>query len=1011
MKKMQLTALSAAIALALPVLAQSTEAVTTVVTKNAEHKTSETKSPEKKTSNKNSNKEDETEVIIIQGVHLADVKARAMERESDSYSSVIATDDLGNFVDQNIAESLRRLPGVTLERSEGEGTHVSIRGLGPNFVSVTMNGAEMAGVGDSRAVGLAGLSGDGLGAIEVFKTLTPEMNLNSIGGLVNVKAISAYDTGKETFKIKLQDSYQKLSEQHSPKFSLSGTEFFLDKKIGIGFSGAYENRKTHVEEVRQHDTASMPFRQADIAFTDGSIETVKPYGDKILAPSQFEKRLEDATRERTTANLNIEFRPNDTSQYYIRANYSKYTDDDIALREKFDFADAKVSEPIIDKETGLVKIDPITGKEMWDGGEVAFVNADTQEFIVTDIDVQNQYFIQEGENVTTTFSLGGKHFIGDATTFDYEYAYSKSDSEIIGGRRAQFRERDLIVLGQGYRNGINARVLTPEEASQISGLDIGAFEGANNSDTRGDASSLANFDLDNIFLEDSTRVDEISSIKVNLRQDFDYDYLSYIKIGGTASERVHNRGKDRWSFIPKDGDCQGNAECLAIQSSTLADYNNEIPATGNFTYPLPTRDQVEYITAFGTGLADSATGGGETFESTRDDYQINEDTYALYAMAEIPFSDELTLITGVRYVHTEFSSTGYLSINNDKFDFGGDSSLDISVPLPDAKITYSEFFPSAHLRYEPTDDILIRGSLWTSYTRPSFSQARAFAKLDSRIELCDPNDLSVCGDDPADLGNPSAIELQGYVLGSDNSMKVGNPNLVAMSSINFDTSIGWYPSEDLFLEASFFYKNIDNFIYDAVGIKQGLDELPLTLPVNHVSSFAIPQDLVLNSTTITLNGDKATVTGIELSYNQFFDNGLFVQSNATFLDSEANVDEKIRVEKIKMPSQADTTVNLSLGWENEDFSVRAIGNYRSEILDAVASDVWADRYIDAIATLDFKVTYDFTDKLTMYFDAINVTDEVDLEYVNGNTLSGGNVVFKQESYGASYQLGITYKFY
>lgn len=944
---------------------------------------------------------DDVEVIEVQGVRLADRKARGMERDSDAFSSVIATDDLGNFVDQNVAESLRRLPGVVLERNEGEGTHVAIRGLGANFVAVTMNGAEMAGVGDDRKVGLDGISGDSLGAIEVFKTLTPEMNLNSIGGMVNVKTISAFDKGEDTFKFKLQNSYQELSDQHSPKFSFDGTTLLFDETVGLGFAAGYENRSTHVEEFRQHDTLSMAFRQVDVGYVDGSVTAIDPVGDTILTPSQFEKRLEDAERERKNATLNVEIRPTDAHSFYLRANYSSYADNDIALREKFDFADAG--------SAGT--------------GETAYVNSTTKEFIVTDIDLQNQYFIQEGDNVTKTYSVGAEHLFGDATTVDYEYAYSESVSEIKDGRRAQFRERDLIVLGQGLRDQINARVLTPEEAAEISGLDIAIFEGANNSDVRGDASDLANFDLDNIFLEDSERIDELETIKFNIRQDFDSDYLNYIKVGGTKSDRTHFRGKDRWSFIPADGECNGNEECLATQVANLTDYSYEIPETGNFSYPLPTREAVEEIAAIGFDLADSATGGGTTFESTRDDYEITEDAYALYAMAELQLNDETSLITGVRYVHTEFASTGYLSINNDRFSFGGDNSLDINVPLPEAKITYSEYYPSAHLRYEPTEEILIRGSIWTSYTRPSFNQARAFARLDSRIVLCDPHELSNCSDDPGDLGSPNAIELQGYVLGSENGLRVGNPNLVSMSSTNYDASFGYYPTEDLFMEVSIFYKDIKNFIYDAVGITDSLDNLPLTLPLDHVTAFAIPQDLVLNDINITLNGDKATAMGIELSYNQFFDSGFFIQSNATFLDTEAQVDEKIRAEKVKMPSQADVTANLSFGWENDDFSARVIGNYRSEILDAISAcpaDVdqndptecrsWGDRYIDAISTVDFKVKYKFTDNLTMYFDAINLTEEVDLRYLEGNELSGGNVAFKHEFYGSSYQLGVTYKF-
>lgn len=947
-------------------------------------------------------KEQDVEVIEVKGVRLADLKARGMERDNDAYSSVVATDDLGNFVDQNVAESLRRLPGVTLERNEGEGTHVAIRGLGPNFVSVSMNGSELAGAGDDRKVGLDGITGDSLGAIEVFKTLTPEMNLNSIGGLVNVKAISAYDKGKDSFKLKLQNSYQNLSQQHSPKFTFDGTSLLLDDTIGIGYSAGIENRKTHVEEFRQHDTAAMTFRQTDVGYVDGSVTSVTPFGATIIAPSQFEKRLEDAERERATANINLEFRPTDLSQYYIRANYSSYADNDIALREKFDFADA----------------DPIGG------GETAYVNGTTKEFLVTDIDLQNQYFIQEGDNVTTTVSIGGKNLLGEATTIDYEYAFSESVSEIKDGRRAQFRERDLIVLGQGLRDHINARVVSPEEAASISGLDAAVFVGGNNADVQGDVSQLSNFDLDNIFLEDSERTDEIENFKLNIKQEFDSEFVNYVKVGGTSSSRTHKRGKDRWSFIPADGDCNENAACIAMQTSTLDDYINEIPSTGNFSYPLPIRSEVENITALGTDLAYSATAGGTTFESTRDDYSISEDAYAIYAMTELQLADDMSLITGVRYVHTEFSSTGYLSINNDKFNFGGDNSLDINVALPDAKITYSEYYPSAHLRYEPTEQVLIRGSIWTSYTRPSFNQARAFAQLDSRIVLCDPHDLTNCNDNPGDLGSPNAIELQGYVLGSENALKVGNPNLVAMSSTNFDSSISWYPTKDLFLEASIFYKNIDNFIYDAVGIKDRINNLPLSLPVDHISAFAIPQDLVLNDINITLNGDKASVMGIELSYNQFFESGFFIQSNTTFLDSEAQVDEKIRAEKMKMPSQADITANLAIGWENKGFSARVIGNYRSEILDAISacpSDAdlsdptecraWGDRYIDAISTVDFKVKYDISKNLSMYFDAINLTEEVDLRYIEGNEMSGGNVAFKHEFYGSSYQLGLTYKFY
>src|SRR5690606_31710695 len=126
------------------------------------------------------------EEIIVHGVRSAELNAREAERRKDIFSSIITVDDVGNFADQNVAESLRRLPGITLQTSEGEGRFINLRGLGPGFTSVQMNGAEIAnGSGgqddeEGRGFSLDSLTADVLQSIEVNKTLTPDMDLNSI---------------------------------------------------------------------------------------------------------------------------------------------------------------------------------------------------------------------------------------------------------------------------------------------------------------------------------------------------------------------------------------------------------------------------------------------------------------------------------------------------------------------------------------------------------------------------------------------------------------------------------------------------------------------------------------------------------------------------------------------------------------------------------------------------------------------------------------------------------------
>ena len=952
--------------------------------------------PQENTTQPQEGDEQDIEIVEVKGVKQADLKARDLERMKDGFSSVISTDDLGNFVDQNVAESLRRLPGVTLQRSEGEGKFVTVRGLGPSFVSVNMNGAQMSGAGEERKVGLDALPADLLGTIEVLKTLTPDQNLNSIGGTVNVKAISAFDRGKNTLKIRAQDAYSQKRGAHSPKFSLDGTQFFLDETFGIGFAISHEERKTLIDETRHHSTNEMKFYKADLGKTDDEIAA----GDEILAPAQLEYRREVAGRTRQAAALNLEYKPNADSYYYAKGTYTQFEDDDLAQREFYDFQDA-----------GSVG-----------NSEIVYVNSQTKEFILSDIDVFHQHFIQESENKTTTFSLGGENRIAERFVLDYEFAQSRSEEDSSGDRRVQFRERDLIVYGQGSRDTISAKIMSAEDAAEIAGLTYDPSNSIFGTSGSGNGFELSNYQFDNLFLEDGKRTDEIKTVNLNLRTDIFNDYLNYIKVGAEVTERDHVRDKDRWSFDPNPSDCNDDAACIAAVNSTLADYDSSIPSDSNFQLPFESRATVDQIVDATRQTVVPATNGEVSIESTKGDYAIVEDTKAVYAMAEFPIGLDATLITGVRWTETEFSSTGFMSLENDDFEFNGAGAgaLDIAIPLPEAAIKYSEFFPSAHIKWEPSEDILVRGAIWTSFTRPSFKQARAYAIFDSDIELCPPG-TDDCDDSQ---GGASLQQLSQYVLGSDNALDVGNPNLLAMTSVNYDASVGWYPSENLFLEAAVFYKDIENFIVDVNGIGMSIADLPLTLPVNQVTEFVIPQDLYLNEINVTVNGESAKVYGVELSYNQYFDNGFFLQSNATLLNSEAVLDESIRQGKVALPDQADTTFNLVFGWESQTFSARLIGNIRSDVLEQIGScpvtadindpkgcKVWGDQYQADVKSLDFKLQYDVTDKVQVYFDAINLTEEADLRYFQGNALSGGNILYQKEEYGRSYQLGVNVKFY
>ncbi len=950
------------------------------------------------------------EEVTVTGVRNAELNAREEERGKNIFSSVISQDDAGSFADQNVAESLQRLPGITLQKSEGEGKFVSVRGLGPGFVSVSMNGNEMASASsDTRAFALDAVSSDLLSSIEVFKSLTPDMDLNSIGGAVNVKTVSAFDRPKDSLRVSGQMAYQAYSEDVSPKISLQGTNKFADDTIGVGYSLSYEKRHTDVYEMRHHANEELAYRQKQLVPTrNGGVAE----GPIMLTPYQFEAREEQAERERLGGSFDLGFRPNENNEFHVRYSYTSMEDLDIALREYARFDTATMAE-----------------------GEVAYIDTATNTFGVTDAELQQQFFIQKGDATTHAFDIGGKSIFNDTWTLDYSYAHSKGDYSKPDGRRVQFRVQDLAMLGRADKDYLAYQIVSRSEMAELAGVSASSLINA------GSSYAPANMTYDNIFIEDSFRTDILDQYSANLRKDIDNGFVNYIKVGFSIKERERDRNKDRWSValgnFPES--CAGDLTCEGLRNATLNMFETHTVKHPDFQYPIITQSEAERLLAATSKAAKWTDINNTGQESRKEDYTLTEDTQAAYIMTELQFSEKSSLITGVRYENTDFSSDGYLAIRNDRFleeSIQTKANMDIAVPLAKSKHSYDNFFPSAHYRYEVSDDTLFRASLWTSFTRPGFDQARAYGEIVGRVSLCNPGTL-ICNDEPHTPESGGSVNDNGQIVTSDgklfllapsNTFRIGNPELEAMTSTNFDASLSWYGDNGDHWQIATFYKDIDNFIVDVRGTSLSFDNMPIDFPIEQITQFEVNGDTVIDNMNMAINGDKAKVYGVELSYSKYFDNGFFVQSNMTLMNSDAKVGDSVRKGSIQLPDQADQTINVSVGWEKDEISARLIANHRSKVLyrigactadDVVADQAaglptncrdWADIFQDASSTLDFKATYELNKAIKFTFDVTNLTDQKDLYYFQGNEYSNGKVLFASEDYGRTYLLGASYKF-
>lgn len=448
----------------------------------------------------------------------------------------------------------------------------------------------------------------------------------------------------------------------------------------------------------------------------------------------------------------------------------------------------------------------------------------------------------------------------------------------------------------------------------------------------------SNFALDEVEWAEENTTDTEKNIKLDLARDYELQgHAAQVKFGGKLSRRDKDNDTDIWTYEDLD-DVFSDAELNMDQFS---------------------KGQVDYsLDNFGPGLSanriESLIGGLDRAdyyneeESRVNDFDMSEDIDAAYLMHTLDI-DDLRIIAGMRYEGTEFEAKG-TGIRDGDYE---------SI---ESKNDYHHWLPGLHLRYQLDKDTQLRFAWTNSVVRPTFGQL-----------------------------------APGFVIDGDEA-SFGNPELDPLESRNFDLGIEHYLGRAGVVSAFLFYKDIDNFVYNA-----DLSGTGDWVDFSEANTFA--------------NGDSADLWGLELAYSQKFDwlpapwNGLLLGANATFSRSDATIsgydaDSGRTLERdIDLPFQSDTVGNLMLGWENDKLSLRLSANYKSDYLYEVASidDKQHDLQVDDQVFVDFSAGYFLTKGLQLRFEAQNITDENYYVYTGSRSYNA-----QYEEYGPTYKLGLTY---
>lgn len=327
--------------------------------------------------------------IIVVGTRAAQASSLNQQRVADSIKTIIDSDGLGNFPDTTVADSLSRAVGISVETDQGEGRYVSIRGINTDLISSSINGVRTPSPEGRRGVLLDGVPSDLLDGIEIQKSLTPDVDADSLGGVINLKTISAFDRNGRFLRAKVEGQYNEITDKVSPKGTITYSDTFNDT-FGAAISLNYQKLR-----IESHNNEAGEWGVDD----DSGLFYVN---------DDFEQRWYDLTRERIGVVANFDWRVNDTTDLYIRTLFNEYKDDEI--RNKFEFRE-------FDEE--VVAIDPssVTIRR----GEV-------------DAEARKRKELRSIQ----TYSIGGETNL-DAWKFDYQASFAFAEEDDSDNHDVTFR--------------------------------------------------------------------------------------------------------------------------------------------------------------------------------------------------------------------------------------------------------------------------------------------------------------------------------------------------------------------------------------------------------------------------------------------------------------------------------------------------------------------------------------------------------------------------------------------
>jgi len=732
-----------------------------------------------------------TNEIIVSGVRASLDRSIDLKRNSSGVVDGVSAEDIGKFPDTNLAESLQRITGVSIDRVNGEGSKVTVRGFGPGYNLVTLNGraiptASISSIGqdqngdfvtgNTRSFEFSNLASEGVSRLEVYKTARASVPGGGIGAAINIVTRKPLDgdsglTGSLGAKAvyDLSDTeYARVTPEVSGMLNWTNA----DETFGIGLFGSWQRRNNSAPSASVNDWNIETFSQfsspSQGRVTPTTTYTNAPTGSTLVAfPNDIRFHYSEFKRERLNGQLTLQFKPSDTlkitadATYYQNSAEEQRTDQATWLNRPFS---AVTFDGNTQVATAVSITDIISGAK--DGG------------------FEQQYRGVKDE--LYSFGLNLEFQPTDRLTLTIDGHHSNASSlpgNPLGHTSTLVAIAQKTIAGQTL--GVNGGI----PFQRITFRDNTAQGGNGNANGTLDLADLGSQVARSSISTQRQRTDE-------LRFDAAWDLGDDDAVNFGLNYRNGRMNQARTDTYQPLGDWGvanvGDVAAFAPQAvkffCLMCEFNHTaVDATGA-SLIAARADATQLYTLLGNRYPGFGSVNGQT------DNSVRERILAVYA--EVDLNTELlgrpaNLVAGVRWERTNSRSNSVVippvalrwDADNDFTRVPATSSSVVSV-----ENSYDHILPALDFSIDATDKVKARVSYGRTIARPSFGD------LFSAIDI--------------GSNNPNRPTYLGGIANANS----GNPNLVPLVSDNFDVSLEWYFARSSYLSVGFFDKRVRNFV-------------------------------------------------------------------------------------------------------------------------------------------------------------------------------------------------------